>query len=54
MDTLFKYIMCLLRGGHKYVYIGRVFMGIKEGMHSYRLRYGCLNCPHIKYVSEEE
>lgn len=52
MDILFRYIRCIIIK-HKYVYLGRAYVGWKDGKGEYALKYGCMRCPRIKYERDK-
>lgn len=44
-----KRLSCLLKGGHKHIYIGRTCL---HGNY-YSLHYICEHCRHFKWLEEE-
>lgn len=55
MRALFKRLRCLLKGGHKHIYIGRAYVDTSEDeVRHYILNYICKHCRHCKWEDEYE
>lgn len=53
--AIFKRICCLLKGGHKHIYVGRTYLDTNEkGVRHYNLDYICEHCRHHKWKDEFE
>lgn len=53
--AFFKRLRCLLKGGHKHIYMGRTYLDTDErGVRHYILDYVCKHCRHQKWEDEYE
>ena len=52
--AFFKRLRCLLKGGHKHIYVGRTYLDANEQGRRYNLSYICAHCRHYRYDEEVE